>query len=106
MNFDLTQWALWLVELVAAAFAAVWNLIQEAVLWALEGLLGVVASGFEGLPSPSFLSQSNLLGDLLSGLPPFTLWVIGHLHIPEAFALVAGGVVFNLTRKLLTLGQW
>ncbi len=57
---------------------------------------------------PSFDEVVAMLGigSLLSGLPPYALYVIGNIRIGEAMAIIAAGVAFNLARKLVTLGQW
>lgn len=100
---ELTNW-LW--GLAIAALRAILDLLADAVTWVLEMILVAMASVLSLIPSPSFLTESNALGALLSGLPPFALFVIGQLHVAEAFAVIGAGVAFRLARKLATLGQW
>lgn len=96
----------WLIDLVKSIFIAIWDFIKDIFLAILDGILIVVASLLAALPSPSFISQSDWLAALLSPLPPFALFVIGNLRIPEALAIIASGVSFRLLRKLATLFQW
>lgn len=102
----LLEFTSWLWGLVIEALKAVVNVLVDAALWLLEMFLGGIGGLLTVIPSPSFLSESNAFGSLLSGLPPFALFVIGQLHIAEAFAVIGAGVAFRLARKLATLGQW
>lgn len=103
---DITDFGAWLWSLVKAAVTQLFVLLSDVFNVLFDMVLGALAVVISALPSPSFMSQSNALGSLLSGLPSFTLYVIGQLHIPEAFAVVGAGVAFRLARKLATLGQW
>lgn len=103
---DVSAFVSWLLGLVKALLAALFDLILDGLTFFLDVVLSAIVGLLSLLPSPSFLSESNTLGNLLSGLPPFALYVIGQLHVPEAFAVVGAGVVFNLARKAITLGQW
>jgi len=45
-------------------------------------------------------------GALLSGLPPFALYIVNKACLDDALLIIGGGVAFNLIRKVCTLGQW
>jgi hypothetical protein len=100
------EFATWLVGLIKTLFLAVWNFIVDIFVNIVELVLVAVHSLISLIPSPSFISQSDWLAQLLSPLPPFALFLVSQLHIPEALAIVGTGVMFNLARKLVTLGQW
>lgn len=102
----LSEISAWLLSLVKGIFFAVWDFLTDIFLTILNGLLTVVAGLVTALPSPSFVSQSDWLAALLSPLPPFALFVVGNLKIPEALAIIASAVTFRLLRKFATLFQW
>lgn len=93
------------VDLVKDLLTAIVELLKDVLLWVLEGLLEAVRILFYLIPEPSFLTP-NWMGDLLSPLPPFALFVISQIPFQTAFGIIAAGVTFYLARKLLTLGQW
>ena len=96
----------WLVELTKEVFISLWTFIQDGFIWALSRVLGVIGTWIATITVPSFLSSGLNIGSLLSGLPPYALYVAGQTRIGEAMALIGAGVSFYLLRKLLTLGQW
>lgn len=96
----------WLVKLVKSIFLAVVEFVGDMVVKVLDLVLGAISALIAAIPVPAFLSSGLNVGGLLSGLPPYALYVIGNLRIAEAFGILAAGVSFYLVRKLVTLGQW
>lgn len=105
MSDWLTSITSWLLSLVQAVFTSLVTFIHDAFLWVFDGILSAIAALISSIPAPSFLSEVSL-GGLLSGLPPFALYVIGHMGFQQAFAILASGFAFRMLRKLMTLGQW
>jgi hypothetical protein len=106
MDDWLTSISQFFVDLLKSVFTSLVDFIHDAFFWVFDGVLSAIAALVASIPTPSFLSQSNGIGGLLSGLPPFCLYVISHIGLPPAFAIIASGVAFRLLRKLFTLGQW
>ena len=98
---DLTNW---LKDQLEAIWSALLQLIADVFWWIVETTLGLFASIIEAIPVPSFLT--NGLDGLFSGLDPAVLYFVGLFRIPEGLTMLGVAVVFRLTRKLLTLGQW
>lgn len=96
----------WIVKLVKAIFTTVVDFLGDMLVKVLDWILTPLAALIAAIPVPSFLSSGLGIGSLLSGLPPYALYVIGNIRIGEAMAIIAAGVAFNLARKLATLGQW
>lgn len=96
----------WLVKLVKSVFLAVVDFIGDMLVKVLDLVFGAVGGLIAAIPVPSFLTSGLNGGGLLTGLPPYALYVIGNLRIGEAFAIIGAGVSFYLVRKLVTLGQW
>lgn len=94
----------WIAQSIAAVFAAVTGWLKDFVIWALDALLSGIASLLEVIPIPSFL-QNGLL-PLFSALPQPLVYLIVETGLVAGLSIVGAGVLFNLTRKLLTLGQW
>jgi len=93
------------IDLAKEALLAIFHLIKDLAFWILEGILNAIATLLELLPVPDFLTGTDL-GQILSPLPSFALYLIGHIHLDQALAVIGTGVAFNLLRKLFTLGQW
>lgn len=102
---DFTKLMQWVIDLAKAIFTTVLEFLQYVFLVVADAVLSAIALLIQAIPVPSFMT-TNSMGSLLSGLPPYALFVISHLHVVEAFAIIGAGVLFNLTRKALTLGQW
>lgn len=96
----------WLLSLVQSVFGALLDWIHDAALWVFDGVLQALASAIAAIPAPSFMTSGLNLASLLSGFPPFTFYVLSHLQLGNAFAVVAAGVSFRLLRKFLTLFKW
>lgn len=92
-------------DLFKEAFEGLIDLLKDFMFWIVEGVLNAIASVLELLPVPDFIQNTDL-GQILSPLPSFALFVIGNIHLDQCLALIGGGVAFNLLRKLFTLGQW
>lgn len=95
----------WIVELVKSFLETLKEIVGDAVVWVLDLILGPIGDLIASIPAPSFFSTVSF-SSLLSGLPPYALYVIGQARLPEAMAVIAAGVSFHLLRKLFTLGQW
>lgn len=98
---DITNW---LGQQLTKLWDALLQLVGDAFLWVLDQVLNAFSLIIEAIPVPEFLQHG--LGGLFSGLPPDLLYFVGLFRIPEGLLILAAGVAFNLTRKLLTLGQW
>lgn len=105
MDNWLTSITTYLLSLVTAAFTALADLIKDAALWILDLLLSGISTVIASIPAPTFLTNNNI-GTLLNPLPSFALYVIQNMQIGTAMTIIGAGVVFRLTRKFFTLGQW
>lgn len=94
----------WIAQSIGAVFAAITGWLKDFVIWVLDALLSGVALLLESIPVPSFLTSG--LGGLFSALPPALIYLLVETGMVAGLAIIGAGVLFNLTRKLLTLGQW
>lgn len=94
----------WIAQSIATVFAAVTGWLKDFVVWILDTLLSGVASLLEAIPVPTFLQSG--LGGLFSALPQPLIYLMVETGMVAGLAVIGAGVLFNLTRKLLTLGQW
>jgi len=99
---DLTNWLLGLVQKLWAAIEAFFN---DLIITALEKLLELAALAFESLPVPDFMTQYSI-GSLLGNAGPTVGWFVETFKIPECMSLLAAGLVFKITRKIVTFGKW
>lgn len=94
----------WIAQSIGAVFAAITGWLKDFVIWVLDVLLSGVATLLEAIPVPSFLQSG--LGGLFSALPQSLIYLLVESGMVAGLAVIGAGVLFNLTRKLLTLGQW
>lgn len=94
----------WFAESYMAGFNAITGWLKDFVVWVLDALLSGVAVLLEAIPVPSFMAGG--LGGLFSALPQSLVYLLVETGMVAGLAVIGAGVLFNLTRKLLTLGQW
>ena len=89
-------------------FSELWNSIVEFFtdlpLVILDSFLSAIAAVLEAIPVPDFL-QTGLSG-FLAGIDPSVLYFLDRSGFDSAIAILGTGVMFRLTRKLVTLGRW
>ncbi len=95
---------LWLADLFSKFFNAIIDLFKDIFVWLFDSILSAIAGALELLPVPAFMSAG--LSGLFSALPPSLLYLLDQTGFIDGLAVIGAGVLFNLTRKLLTLGQW
>lgn len=95
---------LWLYNTASGIFDSIIQFLKDFVLWVLDFILTGIQAVISVVPVPSFMS--NGLTPLFSALPDPLIYLLVATGVPQALAIVGLGVLFNLTRKLLTLGQW
>ncbi len=89
-------------------FQELWDSIVEFFtdlpLVILDSFLSAIAAVLEVIPVPDFL-QTGLSG-FLAGIDPSVLYFLDRSGFDSAIAILGTGVMFRLTRKLVTLGRW
>lgn len=104
MNW-LTDLTNWLAQLVKDTFAALVKFANDLLVIGVELYTDFFRMMLDLIPIPAALQNSSL-GAIFSMLPPEAQWMLVMCKVPEGLAFLAAGIAFNLTRKLLTLGQW
>lgn len=99
---DLTNW---LRELVEKLWDAIEAFFTDLILLALETGLDLLATAFESLPVPDFMSTYSI-GGLLGNAGPTVGWFVSTFKISECMAVIGAGYVFRITRKIVTMGKW
>lgn len=99
---DLTAW---LKDAIVKLFNAFVDLFKDLLIFGIEKLLDLFATIVEAIQMPDFFNGTSICGLLGQGGPVMS-WVMGILHLPEAFVMLAAAVTFRLLRKALTLFQW
>lgn len=94
----------WFAEALGAVFDAITGWLKDFVVWVLDALLSGIATLLEAIPVPSFMVGG--LSGLFTALPQSLIYLLVESGMVAGLAVVGAGVLFNLTRKLLTLGQW
>jgi len=84
---------------------AIVDFFRDLVLYAIEQVLNLVAHAVEKLPVPEFLDEYKL-GTLFANAGPTVAWFVNIFKIPECMTVISLGIVFFITRKILTLGKW
>lgn len=100
----MTEFANWLLGLVKDFFTAIWDFVADAFINVLELLLQGVLVLITAIPVPSFMSSG--LGSAMGQIGGDVWFFAGHFRLGECLAILGAAVLFRLTRKALTLGQW
>lgn len=106
MDNWLTALTTWLIGLVKSIFSFIVTLLHDVLLWFFDGILVALAALITAIPVPSFLQTGINLGSLFASFPPFPLYLLQQLNIAGCLGVISAGIVFRLTRKAFTLGQW
>ncbi|MDD4979600.1 MAG: hypothetical protein PHI29_13320 [Gallionella sp.] len=94
----------WFAEGIKQIFLAIIDLFKDIFLWIFDALLTGVAAVISVIPVPDFMAHG--FTPLFSSLPAPLIYLLVQTGVPQAISVVGVGVIFRLTRKLLTLGQW
>lgn len=86
-------------KLVGDVLTDLVEIAQDLFLWVLDQLLTLFGYILGLLPPLDFLSFD------WSSLSPL-FWFMDRLQLDVALGIFGAALVFRLTRKLLTLGQW
>jgi len=101
----LLAWFARIFEWLLGILKDVFEFITDIPLVILGGFLDGAIYLLGLIPVPSFLA-GGLLQTAIGGLSSDVQYLVSFFGIPEAFAIIGAGVIFRLTRKALTLGQW
>lgn len=95
------EWFLGMLKDVLEFFADLPVLIFEGIL---DGVIYLLSA----IPVPEFLDTSNggILQVAFSGLHPDVQYLVNFFGIHYGLGVIGAGVLFRLTRKAATLGQW
>ncbi len=85
-------------------FQSFMDFIKDIFLDIFELFLDGVHSVIASLDVPTFATDG--MGPLLSNIDPTLTYFLSQSGISNAFAVLAAGFAFRMTRKLVTLGQW
>lgn len=99
---DITNWFLNAIKDIWTDF---YDFLNDFWIDIAESILNAIASLIESIQPPGFL-VSNSISSIISLLPVDLLYFVGQLNLSGAFAFIASGVAFRITRKFITLFQW
>lgn len=101
----LFRWFGRIFEWLLGILKDVFEFITDLPLVILHGILDGAIYLLTLIPVPSFI-QGGLLQTAFSGLSNDVQYLVSFFGIPAALSIIGAGVIFRLTRKALTLGQW
>lgn len=101
----LFKWIARLFEWFKGLFLDLMEFVTDIPLAILRGFLEGVLYLLESIPVPTFLAGASLQ-PLFNALHPDILYFVDFFGIDIALGIFGAGVLFRLTRKALTLGQW
>lgn len=99
---DLTNW---LRDLVKTMFTEAIEFAKDFIEMAFAMFVDVVLVVIAAIPVPEFLDGLSLCS-ILGDAGPSVAWAVGAMRVPEGMAIIAGGFLFYLVRKVVTLFQW
>jgi hypothetical protein len=81
------------------------NFLNDFPITVLDGFLSAVSGLINAIPSPDLL-QNNGLSSAVAALDPSVQYFLSQSGLSTGLSILGAGVVFRLTRKVLTLFQW
>jgi hypothetical protein len=102
----LFRWIGRIFEWFLGMFKDLIEVISDIPVLILKGFLDGVIYLLSAIPVPAFLEGGGLLQGVFGALSSDVQYLVSFFGIPAALAIFGAGVVFRLTRKALTLGQW
>lgn len=94
----------WFLDVISQIFTAAGEMIKDLGVLLLEVVLDLFLLIISYLQAPAFLAEG--LQSYLGALDPAVIYFLSQSGLTTGLNLIGAGVVFRLTRKLLTLGQW
>jgi len=98
------SWPSWLT---ADFYKGIWadfvEYLGDLPIKVLKGVLDAIATIFQGLPKPDFLTQHSLaatMGPVMSDIGFF----LSSTGLSTALSLITAALLFRITRKILTFG--
>lgn len=101
----LFRWVARIFEWFKGMFVDFMEFITDLPLVILRGFLDGVLFLLESIPVPDFLAGASLQ-TLFNALHPDLQYFVSFFGIHFALGALGAGLVFRLTRKAFTLGQW
>lgn len=99
-------WIARIFEWFKGMFLDFLEFVTDLPVLIFEGILDGVIYLLSAIPVPDFMSGGGLLQSVMSGLSSDVQYLVSFFGVPQGLMLIGSGVLFNLTRKALTLGQW
>ena len=78
--------------------------MQDLGVSFVRSMLEAFASIISAIPFPNDFAAG--LSDAYSSLDPSLLYFLDATNVPQCLGIIGSGIVFRLTRKIVTLGQW
>lgn len=94
----------WFLDVFTEIFNALWEIVSDLGVALLEVVFQLFLMIIGYLTLPTFLATG--LGEYLGNIDPSVLYFLSRSGLDTGFQIIGAGVMFRLTRKLLTLGQW
>jgi hypothetical protein len=94
----------WFLDVFKEIFTALWEFTADIGVFLLESVLEVFLLVISFLTLPTFLAAG--LGSYVADIDPGVIYFLSKSGLTTGFDLIGMGVMFRLSRKLLTLGQW
>lgn len=116
MDNILTNITEFLKTLFHSTAQALGDLLKDTVYFLFDMVLNTITTLIGLIPAPccftdygssgSSSGSFSTISDLLTILPPFTLYVLNQIDIIGAFHAITCAMEFYMLRKICTMGQW
>lgn len=94
-----------ILEFIKGVWDDIVEFAEDLPIKVIKGILDAVYYVLSLIPTPDFLSNFKI-GSILGPVEPYIGYFLQMSGLGNALLIVASGVAFRLTRKLVTLGQW
>ena len=101
----ISAFAAWLLSLFVKVFLAIWDLFNDLLIFAVDGVLTALGALISAIPAPAFL-QGLSLQTLFNGMGADVLYFVAVFNIGPGIVLLGSAFAFRMARKVVTLFQW
>ncbi len=103
--FWLTDLTKWLWDAIVRIFGALITLLNDLVIIFFDGCFSLILLLLGVLPLPDFLA-GHTMADLLGSAGSTIVWFCDVFQISNSMRVISAAMVFQIMRRLITLGIW
>lgn len=100
----MSDFAEWIKEWTLELFKDLYEMFIDLMEYLFSFLFQLVELILSVLPVPEFMNAS--LVTYINIMPSYLLYALEQINFSQGLGIIAAGILFRISRKLVTLFQW